>query len=52
MYITALKLFARKVKEDLTSFLENLVVDIEANGWDETDFLEVIEGFLKNDVRE
>jgi len=41
------KSFVRKVGEDLTSFLENLVVDVEANSWDETDFLEVIRGFLK-----
>ncbi len=34
------------------SFLENLVIDAEANSWDETDLLEVIEGFLKNDTRE
>jgi len=29
-----------------------LVVNAEANGWDETDLLEVIGGFLKDDARE
>jgi len=32
--------------------LKNLIVDVEANGWDEMDLLEVIGGFLKNDTRE
>jgi len=50
--ITIPKFFSEKVGEDPTSFLENLVIDVEANGWDETDLLEVIRGFLKNDVRE
>ncbi len=50
--ITTLKSFARKVGKDLTSFLENLVVDAKANSWDEMDLLEVIGGFLKDDVRE
>ena len=46
------KSFSGKVGEDPTSFLENLIVNAEANGWDETDLLEVIRGFLKDDVRE
>ena len=50
--ITTPKLFSGKVGENLTSFLENLVVDAEANSWDETDLLEVIGGFLKDDARE
>ena len=50
--ITILRLFSEKVKKDPTSFLENLVVDAEANSWDETDLLEVIEGFLKDNARE
>jgi len=49
--ITTPKSFLSKVEEDPTSFLKNLVVDAEANDWDETDLLEVIEGFLKDDVR-
>jgi len=32
--------------------LENLIVDVEMNGWDETNLLEVIERFLKDDIRE
>jgi len=32
--------------------LENLIIDAETNGWDETDFLKVIRGFLKDDARE
>jgi len=32
--------------------LKNLVVDAKVNGWDETDLLEVIRGFLKDDARE
>ena len=50
--IITLKSFSGKVGEDLTSFLENLIIDAEANGWDETDLLEVIGGFLKDDARE
>src|SRR6266542_2911084 len=50
--ITISKSFLGKVGEDPTSFLENLVIDAEVNGWDETDLLEVIRGFLKDDVRE
>ena len=50
--ITTPKSFSGKVGEDLISFLENLVVDAEANGWDDTDLLEVIRGFLKDDARE
>ncbi len=46
------KSFSGKVGEDLTSFLENLIIDAKANGWDETDLLEVIGGFLKDDARE
>ena len=46
------KPFSGKVREDPISFLENLIVDAEANGWDETDFLEVIGRFLKDDARE
>jgi len=34
------------------SFLENLIIDVEANGWDKTDLLKVIRGFLKEDARE
>ncbi len=50
--ITTPKAFSGKVGEDPTSFLENLIVDAEANSWDETDLLEVISGFLKDDARE
>jgi len=50
--ITTLKSFSGKVGEDPTSFLENLVIDAEANGWDETNLLEVIGEFLKDDARE
>ena len=50
--ITILKSFSGKVGEDPSSFLENLIIDVEANGWDDTDLLEVIEGFLKDDARE
>ncbi len=50
--ITIPKLFSEKVGEDPTSFLENLIIDAEANGWDNTDLLEVIREFLKDDVRE
>ncbi len=50
--ITILKLFSGKVGEDPMSFLENLIIDAEANGWNDTDLLEVIRGFLKDDVRE
>ena len=46
------KSFSEKVGEDSTSFLENLIVDAKANGWDKTDLLEVISGFLKDDTRE
>ncbi len=46
------KSFSRKVGEDPTFFLENLIIDAEANGWDDTDLLEVIRGFLKDDARE
>ena len=50
--ITTPKSFSGKVGEDPTFFLENLIVDAETNGWDETDLLEVIGGFLKDDARE
>ncbi len=50
--ITTPKSFSRKVGEDLTSFLENLIIDAEANGWDEMDLLEVIRGFLKDNAKE
>ncbi len=50
--ITTLKSFSGKVGKDPTSFLENLIIDVEANGWDETDLLEIIERFLKDDARE
>ena len=33
-------------------FLENLIINAEANSWDETDLLEVIRRFLKDDARE
>ncbi len=46
------KLFLGKVGEDFTFFLKNLVVDVEANGQNETDLFEVIGGFLKDNVRE
>jgi len=46
------KSFSGKVGEDLISFLENLVVNTKANSWDETDLLEIIEGFLKDNARE
>ena len=46
------KSFAGKVSENPISFLENLIVDVEMNGWDETNLLEVIERFLKDDIRE
>ena len=49
--ITMPKIFLGKVEEDPTSFLKNLMIDTEANGWDDTDLLEVIEGFLKDDAR-
>jgi len=51
-HITTLKSFLGKVREDPTSFLENLVIDAEANGWNETDLLEVIGEFFKDDARE
>ncbi len=50
--ITIPKSFLGKVGEDPISFLENLIIDAEANGWDETDLLEVIREFLKDDARE
>jgi len=50
--ITTSKSFLKKVGEDLIFFLKNLIVNIEANGWDETDLLEVIGGFLKDDTKE
>ncbi len=50
--ITMPRLFSGKVGEDPTSFLENLIIDVEANGWDETDLLEVIRRFFKDDARE
>ena len=50
--ITTPKSFSEKVGEDPTSFLENLVIDAEANDWDKTDLLEVISEFLKDDARE
>ena len=50
--ITTPKLFLEKVGEDLTSFLENLIIDAEANSWNETDLLEVIGGFLKDNAQE
>ena len=34
------------------SFLKNLIIDAEANSWDDIDLLEVIGGFLKDDARE
>ncbi len=50
--ITISKSFSGKVEEDPTFFLENLIINAEANGWDETDFLEVIGKFFKDDIRE
>ncbi len=50
--ITTPKLFSGKVGKDPTFFLENLIIDAEANGWDETDLFEIIRGFLKDDARE
>ena len=49
--ITTPKLFSKKVGEDLMSFLENLIIDAEANGWDKTDLLKVIRRFLKDDAK-
>ena len=46
------KFFSGKVEENPTSFLENLVINAKVNRWDETDLLEVIRGFLKDDARE
>jgi len=39
------------VGENPTFFLKNLIVDVEANSWDEQDLLKVIEGFLKDNIR-
>jgi len=39
------------VRKDPTSFLENLIIDAEANGWDKTDLLKVIRRFLKDDAK-
>ncbi len=50
--IITLKSFSDKVGEDPTSFLKNLIIDVEANGWDDTDLFEVIRRFLKDDARE
>ncbi len=50
--ITISKSFLEKVRENPTSFLENLIIDAEANSWDETNLLEVIGGFFKDDARE
>ncbi len=50
--ITIPKSFSEKVEEDPTSFLENLIIDAEANRWDDTDLLEVIGRFLKDNARE
>ncbi len=41
------KSFLGKVGENPTSFLENLVIDAEANGWDETNLFEVIRDFSR-----
>jgi len=49
--ITTPKSFSRKIREDPTSFLENLVINAEVNSWDEMDLLEVIGGFLKDNTR-
>ncbi len=49
--ITTLRSFIRKIREDSTSFLKNLVIDVEANSWDETDLLKVIKGFLKDNAK-
>ena len=49
--ITTPKSFSEKVREDPILFLENLIIDVEANSWNKTDLLKVIGGFLKNDVR-
>ena len=48
--IITLKSFSEKVGEDPTSFLENLIIDAEANSWDKTNLLEVIGGFLKDNA--
>ncbi len=45
------KEFNGQVGEDLTTFLENLIVDGQVNDWNESDLLEVIGGFLKGDAR-
>ena len=52
MPIITSKSFAGKVGKDPISFLKNLIVDVEANNWDEMDLLKVIRGFLKDDARE
>ena len=46
------KSFLGKVGKDPTSFLENLIIDAEANSWNDTDLFEVIGRFLKDDTRE
>ncbi len=50
--ITILKTFSVRVEEYFTSFLKNLIVNTEANNWNESNLLEVIKGFFKDDARE
>ena len=49
--ITIPKSFFEKIKEDFTSFLKNLIVNAEINSWDEMNFLKIIGGFFKDDIR-
>ncbi len=50
--IIILRFFSEWVREDLTSFLENLIVDAKANEWNKQNLFEVIKGFLKDDILE
>ncbi len=49
--IIILKSFSEQVGKNPMSFLENLIVNAEANDQDEQNFLEVIGGFLKDDTK-
>ncbi len=48
--ITTPKSFSEKVREDPILFLENLIIDVEANSWNKTDLLKVIGRFFKDDI--
>ncbi len=50
--IIILNFFIERVEEDSISFLKNLIIDIKTNKWYKINFLKVIKGFLKNDVKE